>query len=610
MKKRVLSILLVLTCFVSLLAGCSNNTEITDDKSEVESEVKRDDKSEVTDGEHEAITILSSFNGMGQFIDLVREKYPEINLEVIPYSGANMTAYMRAQLSTGEMPDVYVTTVYFPGWEDLSDRLMDLSSYDFTSSYAEARLRDVSDNGAIYLLPTSYSCFGITYNKVLLEEHGWTLPTTFTELEELAPRVEEAGVTLAVNQIKLPGAGFQYFCNIMDTDFLNTLDGRKWQKDFLAGTATIKGTPAMMESLSTLEKWKELGMLAGDSTQSANDVQQQMLEGNTLFMLGASNGLLLEGEKASEFGFMPYLSQDGTQNSLILSVSRYVGLNKRLEDEGNEQKLEDALHVMEVMSSIEGMSALNLGLENASMLPLKNYVFPETNIYKQNEADLNAGMTAPYIYAGWDNLIVPVGETMIAYIEGRATLDDVIESFDDNQMLLNDSTSVTITTVADSLDNDDCARLVGIVFGQASGADLSLISKNKWYQSIGNYSGLNVDGVSGTLLAMPVKDQEVTAILPTGWRGNIQTVTLTGERIKELTESGYERDGMTYPYELVAPEGTTIEEGATYTVAICGVTEEVAAEGDLTDTGILGLDAMTEYLSQFETFLKGDIRWE
>ena len=561
-------------------------------------------------GEHEAITMLSSFNGLGDFMDLLHEKYPEINLEIIPYSGANMTAYMRAQLSSGEMPDIYTTTVYFPGWEDVSDKLIDLAGYDFTSAYSEARLRDVSDEGAIYLLPTSYNCFGITYNRKLLEEHGWTLPTTFAELEELAPKAKEAGVTLAIDQIKLPGAGFQYFCNILDTDFLNTLDGRKWQRDFLAGTATVRDTPALMESLSTLEKWKNLGMLSGDSSQSAMDVQNQMQEGNTLFMLGASNGLLLQGENASDYGFMPYLSQDGTQNALVLNVSRYVGLSKQLEDEGSEQKLEDAIHVMEVISSVEGMSALNKGLENSSMLPLQDYEISETNIYKQNEADLNAGMTAPYIYAGWDNLIVPVGEVMISYIEGKATLDDVIEAFDSNQTLLTNSTAITITTAADSLDNDECAKLVGVVFGQASGADLALISKNKWYPDIGGYSGLNQDGVSGSLFAMPLQDLEITAILPTGWRGNIQTVTLTGARVKELAESGYDRDGVMYPYELVTPEGMSIEDGTTYTVAICGVSEEVSAEGDLTDTGILGLEAMTEYLSQFETFSKDDIRWE
>ena len=601
-KKYMLSLILVVTCSVSLLSGCGNKeaAEGTEDQAAEQSSA----------GEHEPVTMLSCFQGMGQFIDVLNEKYPEINLEVIPYSGANMTAYVHDELSTNHMPDIYTTTTYFPGQEDLSDRLIDMSSYDFTSNYAEARLRDVSDNGAVYMLPTYYSCLGITYNKTLLEEHGWTLPTSFAELEELAPKVREAGCDLALDQASLPGYGFQYFCNIMDTDFLNTIDGRQWQRDFLNSDANIKDSDEMMQSLSTLEKWKELGMLNGSTDGDGDsDVKKKMAEGNTLFMLGATNNFTKE-DSDDEFGLMPYLSQDGTQNALILNIGRYVGMNKKLEEDGNEQKLEDAVHVMEVLSSVEGMMALTSGYEDSTLLPLQDYTIPETSYYKQIEDDLNAGMTAPFIYAGWDNLIVPVGEVMLDYIKDEATLEDVIKSFDDNQILLKDEDAITVTTTTEELDTDACARLVGICFGKASGADLSLVSKNKWYKSAKGYGALNLYGVSGSLFPMEIKDQEITSILPTGWRGNIETVTLTGKRIRELLESGYEMGDLSYPYELVTPENMEIEDNTTYTAAICGVSDAVAEEGNLTDTGILGLDAATEYLSQFKTLSESDLIWE
>ena len=41
---------------------------------------------------------------------------------------------------------------------DMSDKMIDLSSYDFTDNYVESRLQDVSDDGAIYMLPSAYSC--------------------------------------------------------------------------------------------------------------------------------------------------------------------------------------------------------------------------------------------------------------------------------------------------------------------------------------------------------------------------------------------------------------------------------------------------------------------
>ena len=595
-KKRLFGLILAVSCTAALLSGCAGG-DTSDDTS--------------GSGEHEVITMQSPFRNATPFLELVKEKYPEINLEIIPYSGKNMTAYVTNELKAGDMPDIYLTSVYAPGMEDLSDRLIDLSSYAFTDNFAESQLRDVADNGAIYLLPTYYTCIGITYNKTLLEQNGWELPTTFAELEELAPKVKAAGYNLAINQISLPGYGFQYLCNILDTNFFNTIDGRAWQKDYLSGAATVEDSPQMVEALSTLDRWRDLGMLNSNGDWKDDSVTQSiMAEGNTLFMLGSAN-IFKEGDSECEFGLMPYLSEDGTQNALILNVSRYVGLNKHLEDKGNEQKLEDAVHVMEVMSTVEGLASMNAGFEDNSLLPLKDYVIPDTNYYKANEDDLNKGLTAPFIYSGWDNLIVPIGNVMLEYIKGDATTADVIAALDSCQSLVTDNSSLVYTTVAEKLDTDDCAKLVGICLGKAAGADLALISENKWYPVYeGNYD-LNSDGVSGALFPLPVTDQEITSILPTGWRGNIKTVTLTGKRIKQLAEEGYNRtEDYIFPYVLVTPEGMTIDDDTTYTAVICGVSDEVAEEGNLTDTGILGLTAAQNYFSQFETLSKKDLRWE
>ena len=592
-RRQILSLSLAFACALTMLTGCGSK------------------ETQTASNEHETITMEVQFRNATKFLELVKEKYPEINLEIIPYSGQNKTAYCLSELAAGDMPDIYTATVYTPGLEDLSDRLVDLSGYDFTNNYSESRLRDVTDNGAIYLLPAYYDCLGITYNKTLLEQNGWELPTSFAELEELAPKVKEAGYNLSICQVALPGYGFQYLCNILDTDFLNTIDGRTWQKNYLNGTASAKDTPEFVESFSTLQKWKDIGMLEPGDLKDDTETKKIMAEGNTLFMLGSSYGSD-EQESDCEFGLMPYLSEDGTQNSLVLSVSRYYGLNKHLEDKGNEQKLEDAVHVMEVLSTVEGLTSLNEPYMDSTLLPLKDYEIPDTNKYKENEDNLNKGLTAPFIYNGWENLIVPIGNEVIEYINDNATKDDIVNVLENDHSLVTDNSSQIYTTVTEKLDTDDCARLIGICFGKAAGADLSLISKNKWYPVYGDeIFDLNSEGVSGNLFTLPVTDDQITSILPTGWRGNIQTVTLTGKRIKELAEKGYNaKEDYWFPYELVTPEGMTIDDSETYTVAICGVANDVAEEGKLTDTGILGLTVAEEYFGQFETLSKKDLVWE
>ena len=588
--QKMLSFILALLCLLTVPTAC----------------YRRDAASAP---EHEPLTMVSLFPDMDNFIEKVHETYPEINIEVIPYYGNNTTAYLRGQLRSGDMPDIYLTTVYAPGQQDLSDKLIDLSGYSFTNHYTVSSLHSVSDDGAIYLLPTFFSCIGIVYNKTLLDRHGWTLPSNFAELRELAPKVTAAGCRLALNQIAFPGYGFQYLCNIMDTGFLNTLDGRKWQNDFLNGTATAAGSAGMRQAFSILEEWRQLGMLNGEGDWYHDTATKSMMaEGNTLFMLGSTTGFT-DADSPDEFRLMPYLSEDGTKNSLITQVSRYIGLNKNLEND--PQKLADALHVMELLSTVEGMSSLNRDYASSRMLPLKDYVIPEDSYYKPVEDELYNGLTAPFIYSGWDDLIVPIGNVGIEYIRGNATLEQLIRAFDDSQSLLRSGTDTSFTTVTEKLTTDDCAKLVGVCFGKASGADLALIAKNE-YRVVNGTVHMIDDGVSGELFPLPVTDQEITSILPTGWRGNIQTVTLTGSHIKELAATGYDHGscGVFFPYELVKPDSLSIRDDQTYTVAIAGVNDKVAAEGSLTDTGILGLTAAQAYFRQFKTFSKADIHWE
>ena len=60
----------------------------------------------VTDkSEHEPLTVMYNI-GLDEFIDVVHEKYPEINFEQIAYNGGNRSWYSPSQMITGEIPDL------------------------------------------------------------------------------------------------------------------------------------------------------------------------------------------------------------------------------------------------------------------------------------------------------------------------------------------------------------------------------------------------------------------------------------------------------------------------------------------------------------------------
>lgn len=601
-KKRILSLVLVAVCVLSLLSGCSGKTEA----SAVQS-------SSVASSDHPVITMNAPYRNMSSFYNLVHEKYPDINLEIIPYNGQNTSAYMRDMRVSGQLPDIYFSTYYTPGRMDDAGDFLDLSSYDFTEAYTQSRLREVTVDGGIYMLPMGYNCLGITYNKTLLERNGWTLPTNLDELEALKEKVENAGYTFSRCQLQYPGYGFQYLCNIANTGFLSTVDGLLWQEKFLNGEANVEDTPEMMETLQLLNRWRDIGMLNGDGTPDEDaETKQYVAEGNTLFLVGNSNDLLSTTESGDTYRLMPYLSENGKKNVFMLNVSRYVGLNHELGEEGNEQKLKDALCVMEVLSTVEGMDSLEPSQTNARLLPLKEWKPDENSYYVDVMDDLNAGNTAQFIYSGWENIAVVLGEKMIDFVCGRAELDDVISCFDENQNLLSDNESTCYTTAEESIDTENCAKLVGICFADAIGADAALISYNQWNPNTEVFS-MNDKGVSGGLFPLAIGDEEITSILPTGWRDNIQTLTLTGAQIKELAAKGFDyyENGNAFPYMLVTKGGMELDDNTAYTIPVCGVTDEVAEMGGgLKDSGVMGLDAARTYFSKFKTLSVSDIVWE
>lgn len=86
---------------------------------------------------------------------------------------------------------------------EVSDKLIDMSGFAFTDKYKENCLNDViTESGAIYALPSHYQCQGITYNKTLLEKHGWELPQSLDDLRELSEKAQQAGVRLALNELQ------------------------------------------------------------------------------------------------------------------------------------------------------------------------------------------------------------------------------------------------------------------------------------------------------------------------------------------------------------------------------------------------------------------------
>ena len=364
----------------------------------------------------------------------------------------------------------------------------------------------------------------------------------------------------------------------------------------------------MMESMKYIQKWKELGMFDCSNSDPADDgkTRDDFIKGNSLFLLGPQNGIMDAEDTTDKFGLMPYLSEDGSRNVFILNVNRFYGLNKNLEN--NPEKLEDALKVMKVLSTVEGTSALYPDSTlKAGLLPFKDAKADDT-FYADISDLINAGNTTPFIYAGWENTIVNTGNKMLEFMQDKASIKDVSDQLDEDQDSVVNNQPEVFTTATEEISQESCAKLVGRCFAEATGSDIALISLGTWVS--GNGTNQNNDGVSGKLYAKNITDYDICTILPTGWSRTINTIRLTGKQIQDLYKEGYDAvgTGNNYPYVLVSP--MELEDEKTYQVAISGISEKLASETEVTDSGVVGMDAAKEFFGQFETLSEADAEWK
>ena len=546
---------------------------------------------------HEAITIMDGNRDYSGLIRLVHEKYPEIRLEIQSYQGYNTSGYMEKQLETGIMPDIYSTTeIWDERWQKA--HLIDLAQYEFTDRYNEARMDETEVDGATYLLPYDLNVISIIYNKSLFERHGWSVPENMAQMRELVGKIREAGVDVSICKMGFPGNAFQYFCNVADTVFLNTVQGRQWQQRFLAGEADAS---ALQNSINEMQEWIDLDLLNMDRGEmSEKNCVDKFCEGNTAFLIGGISRFSQNADgSGDQYACMPYLSEDGSSNMYISLVNRYYGLNRELLEPEKKQKLEDALHVLDLMSTLEGYEAV-IGSAPSVMCALKDFSLPETSPYREVMDAINSGHSAPFIYNGWTSYIADFGYKIQDWIAGNTKKEEMIPYLNELQKRVLHEAEDQYVFAEKEFDTRQSAELIGKIFTEMARADGALISINEWKPDIPAGIGQNADGVNGSILPGIMTEGDIVTILPTGWNKNIQEITLTGARVQELLETGYDRhqNGDSYPYVLVTRDGKKLESDKIYTIVICGATDEVLKEGRVWDTGLSGLKMAKKYLKE------------
>ncbi len=584
-KKSLVAILLLVVCITSLFAK-----GISEEQTEVTTQTT----------EHESVTLMDAQRDYGALIALVAEKYPEINIEIEPYRGRNMSAYCKQQLETGIMPDIYSST---QAWDEeyQKENLIDLTQFAVTELYNDARLSEYIIDGGLYLLPFDFSITGLLCNKSLLERNGIAIPTSFAQLrDETIPALQEKGINVSTCLLDLPGSAFNFFFNACAGEFMNTVQGRKWRSSFidLESDTWASDNEDLQACIEYFQQLIDCGFMRYSAESDGySSVIGKFTEGNTAFLIGTVKQFTQYSDgTGDQYVLAPWYSEDGENNTYITSPTRFYGLNKELLEPGNEQKLQDALHVLEVISTNEGYYALN-DVNSTNLCSIKDFTISTESPYSEAAKAVSKGYAMNLVYTGWDSFLVPVGEAILSWIKGEITGQDVLEVFDNTKKALRDTGVTSYATVTEELNTVQAAQLSGQMFMEATGADAALISYNVYNPNIVALME-NSYGANGKVLPGQLTEEYITIFLPTGWYDTLLTLQRTGSEIKAMAEQGADtrNTGFHYPYVFMTANGQPLEDDVTYTVVVCGYNKSEKSTLGLNNTGIVGLDAAKEYL--------------
>lgn len=214
MRRKVLSVLLVLTMAVTLFAGCKKSSEKETNGSaptkaaEVTKEAADSDKTADPAKEAEKVTLKwaiwdeKTTPYWQALVDAYKAVAPNVTIEMVDLGSTDYMTVLATELS-GSGTDFDVVTIKdVPGYSTLVQKnaIESLDSYIKADNVDISKYAGIPDqlmvNGSLYELPFRSDFWLLYYNKDLFDQAGVEYPTndmTFEEYDALARKVAGSG---------------------------------------------------------------------------------------------------------------------------------------------------------------------------------------------------------------------------------------------------------------------------------------------------------------------------------------------------------------------------------------------------------------------------------
>ena len=498
------------------------------------------------------LTINLGNRNVEQMIYALKAEFPDIHFDIKGYEGGSATSYLYERLIHGDASDIVYHSIQLDD-ATAEKYLLDLSAYDFVSNIDSSLLSTFSVDGHIYQIPGPVYLRCMVYNDTLFKEHGWEKPTNFDELVELCKQIRSETDDITPIAMSLGGAGYPFttVTTLSQAGFLSTPAGADWETAYFAGNASLAdGFAEGLEMTGRLIDAQAFNPQAYVGLWDAESLNIEFSKGKAAMYIiwgGPEYALNVMDNSEYEYKLLPFYGQENGKEFLGIATNSTFGISSRLGEKGNEKKLENALKVMEWLTSEEAQTALKsfVQTEDGKKVIGSSEIMSAKGAIDENASPLlqnlwNASVTGRkgfMLYSGYEDIMVEVGtivqDAMLAGTS-KGMAEKVVENGDKlHKESLASRESPALGTIAEDLNAEQTVQLVTNVLHDAGLGDFVLATHadlrgeyiaNKW-------------GVGGNLYAGEVTDINYNIINNYSSKP-LDILTLTGSQVKDLLENG------------------------------------------------------------------------
>ena len=357
------------------------------------------------------------------------EANPNVTVNVETVGGsADWQTILKSRFTADEGPDVY--NIEGPAQYELwSENIADLSGEPFTEEAVASAMAPLNINGNQYGAPVNFEGYGYIYNKDIFEDAGIDeLPTSFSELADVAQQLEDAGYTAFSTGY---GTWWVIGLHMLNVAFAQQDDPAQFMEDLTNGDASMANNRVFQDLQQLVDLTVEY---AEDNPLATNHNQQvQMLANGQVAMIQQGvwkEVALFEANPDLNIGLIPLLINDQAKMDRVpVGVPWYFVVNAQ-RSAAEQEVAKEFINFM--MISDTGQ---RYAVEEFGYIPAYKGVSSEglggvgQGILAYAEQD----KTIPWVFGQWPDGFAQQDafNNLQAYVAGRQSWNETLQALDE-----------------------------------------------------------------------------------------------------------------------------------------------------------------------------------